>query len=215
MDRVTGRSNDEAISIMDEYIRYMVERINLSLVNMSRKSGITTGELVDRLVEDEMDITSLEGDVTRLNGVVNGKVNKTDVEDSLSTTSINPVQNKIITTELNKKFNTADIDDALDSSSTDPVQNKVITKELETKVRGKPFTITHTGSCTANTDNNLGDAPTLFDITEPVLGVTLKNITDSTNYDSEGSVYIDENEDVIYHSKIAITDPVLTGIVFY
>lgn len=44
-----------------------------------------------------------------------------NVDDELSTTSENPVQNKVITTELNKKINTSDIASSVSASSTNTV----------------------------------------------------------------------------------------------
>lgn len=73
------------------------------------------------------------------------------VDSALSTTSENPVQNKVITVELNKKVDTEDlaavatsgsyndlsnkptIDSALSSTSTNAVQNKVIKGALDGK----------------------------------------------------------------------------------
>jgi len=65
-----------------------------------------------------------------------------EVDSELSETSENPVQNKVITTELNKKIEIdnesseaiwiegTQIDDALSEESTNPVQNKIITAKL-------------------------------------------------------------------------------------
>lgn len=206
MNRVSGRSPEDAISIMDEYIRYMVERINLSFTNISRKSGITTDEIVDRLVEDEMDITSLEGDVARVSGLVSQKLDKSAVEEDFDDESINPLQNKTVT----NKF--ADVDSAISDIGSQVTE---IIEDLDTKVRGKPFVIKHTGACVADDDVNLGSSSTLFDITEDPLGISIKNITDSTDYDAKGNVYIDDSGDVIYHTGMAITDPIITGVVFY
>ena len=51
------------------------------------------------------------------------------IDDELSTTSENPVQNKIITAALENV--TIPVDDELSSTSENPVQNKVITAALE------------------------------------------------------------------------------------
>ena len=83
-------------------------------------------------------------------GVIIGGTN-VYVDDSLSTTSENPVQNKVITNELNNKVNTSDlsnvaitgdyndlidkpiIDNTLSNQSTNAVQNKVVTESLNNK----------------------------------------------------------------------------------
>ena len=99
-------------------------------------------------------------DKTKLDGIATG-ANKIIVDTSISSTSTNPVQNKVIKTELDKKAGTAVattsvnglmsvadktklngiakeanktiVDTTLSDSSTNPVQNKVIKTELDKK----------------------------------------------------------------------------------
>lgn len=61
-----------------------------------------------------------------------------DVDDALSITSENPVQNKVITAKINDldalmatKLSISDIDNALSDVSENPVQNKVIKTEID------------------------------------------------------------------------------------
>lgn len=61
-----------------------------------------------------------------------------DVDNSFSTTSENPVQNKVITAKINNidalmatKLSLSDVDGALDGSSLNPVQNRVITNRVD------------------------------------------------------------------------------------
>lgn len=54
-----------------------------------------------------------------------------EVDDALSSTSTNPVQNKVIYDALQNVE--IDVDDALSTTSENPVQNKVITNALATK----------------------------------------------------------------------------------
>ena len=96
-------------------------------------------------------------DKVKLDGIAAG-ANKTVVDSSLSTTSTNPVQNRVINTELASKASTAIattsknglmsaadktklngisteanktiVDSALSTTSTNPVQNKVINSEI-------------------------------------------------------------------------------------
>ena len=96
-------------------------------------------------------------DKTKLNGIESG-ANKTVVDTSISPTSTNPVQNRVINTELASKASTAIattsknglmsaadktklngisteanktiVDSALSTTSTNPVQNKVINSEI-------------------------------------------------------------------------------------
>lgn len=104
----------------------------------------------------------INGVSTLLNQLKNTFVKKTDVEASLSTSSTNPVQNKVVKTALDtkvdkiegKQLSTEDfttelktkldgiapnatkitIDEELSSTSTNPVQNKVINAALGEKV---------------------------------------------------------------------------------
>ena len=99
-------------------------------------------------------------DKVKLDGIEDGAT-KTIVDDAMSDTSTNPVQNKIVTAELDKKAGkdvaTADadglmsaedkvkldgiedgatktiVDDAMSDTSTNPVQNKVIKKYIDEK----------------------------------------------------------------------------------
>ena len=55
------------------------------------------------------------------------------IDDVLSASSANPVQNKVIKAALDDKLNKSDVEDDLDGSSKNPVQNKTITVHLQTK----------------------------------------------------------------------------------
>ncbi len=80
-------------------------------------------------------------DKDKLNGIAEG-ANKTMVDDSLSPSSANPVQNKVINeaiVEINEKLNGIEdganktiVDEALSETSTNPVQNKVLNEYLAT-----------------------------------------------------------------------------------
>lgn len=56
-----------------------------------------------------------------------------DIDSELSETSTNPVQNKVVATELNKKLNSDDykVDSVLSSTSTNPVQNTVVKAKFD------------------------------------------------------------------------------------
>ena len=64
-------------------------------------------------------------------GGSSGSTTPPDAE--LSETSENAVQNKVVTTELNKKLNVSDIDNYLSDTSKNPVQNYIIKEELDKK----------------------------------------------------------------------------------
>lgn len=59
------------------------------------------------------------------------KLSELEVDDALSDTSENPVQNKVIKAALDDKLGIADIDDALSTTSENPVQNKVIKAAID------------------------------------------------------------------------------------
>ena len=99
--------------------------------------------------------------LTKLNGIADG-ANKTTVDSSMSSTSTNPVQNKVVNTALSNKVdkvsgmglsandftdalltklngiadgaNKTTVDSTLSSTSTNPVQNKVVNTALGNKV---------------------------------------------------------------------------------
>lgn len=66
-------------------------------------------------------------------GTLSAKAQEIDVDDSLSTTSKNPVQNKIITTELNKKQETLVAGDNISISENNVISSTggIITTELD------------------------------------------------------------------------------------
>lgn len=86
------------------------------------------------VVDDELSTSSINPVQNKvITNALNGKVAKTDIDNALSTTSENPVQNKVITGALNGKVAKSDVDTAMSSTSEDPVQNKVIKAALDDK----------------------------------------------------------------------------------
>ena len=78
---------------------------------------------------DTYTITYTNGD-TQTYTVTNGRDGSSTVDDSLSTVSVNPVQNKVITNAINNKINTSDIVDNLTTNDATKVlsakQGKVL-----------------------------------------------------------------------------------------
>lgn len=133
-------------------------------------------------------------DKVKLDGIATG-ANKTVVDSSLSATSTNPVQNRVINTALNGKASTATattsanglmsaadkiklngisteanktiVDSALNATSTNPVQNKVINSEI-TSLNNSLTNHTHelggnnllVGTKNATFENTTTDNPT-------------------------------------------------------
>lgn len=61
---------------------------------------------------------------------LSGKLNISDVDNALSPTSENPVQNKAVYAAMQNAGSKITVDSILDITSENPVQNKVITREL-------------------------------------------------------------------------------------
>lgn len=66
-------------------------------------------------------------------GIAAGGGISVTVDSSLSATSTNPVQNKVVKAALDAKQDRMTIDSALSSTSTNPVQNKVVKAALDAK----------------------------------------------------------------------------------
>ena len=83
------------------------------------------------------------------------------VDNALSTTSENPVQNKVITVKIQdleaSKLSISDIDNSLSNSSENPVQNKVITSALSDKI-GKMLSAVEDNFAVVNNDNGVKDS---------------------------------------------------------
>lgn len=90
-----------------------------------------------------------------------GKLTATGIEipidDHLDTTSINPVQNKVIALKIDQleasKLSISDIDDHLDKTSSDPVQNKVVALAIE-QLQGSKLSISDIDSVLDKTSEN-------------------------------------------------------------
>lgn len=80
-----------------------------------------------------------------------------NVDGSFSQSSVNPVQNKVITAKLNEimtdKLNKTDVDSVLSTTRTNPVQNKVITSALNGKLNKSSVDDTFSQSSTNPVQN--------------------------------------------------------------
>lgn len=84
MNRIDGLTENLALKIHDDYIRYMVERVDHSLGNLTKASGEATIEqIIQQLVELEGDTANLssevsvvEGQINTINTNLNNKVDK-------------------------------------------------------------------------------------------------------------------------------------------
>ena len=134
----------------------------MSAADKAKLDGIEAGATKNSTATATADADGLmsAADKVKLDGIEDGAT-KTIVDDAMSDTSTNPVQNKIVTAELDKKAGkdvaTADadglmsaedkvkldgiedgatktiVDDAMSDTSTNPVQNKVIKKYIDEK----------------------------------------------------------------------------------
>ena len=157
-----------------------VSQYELPIASANTLGGVKIGE--------NLSITST--------GILSADAQQIDVDSALSTTSENPVQNKVITTELNKKANSSSlatvatsgsyndlsnrptIDSALSTSSTNAVQNKVVTTALNSKADTSSLaTVATSGSY-----NDLSNKPTIPTVNNATLtiqknGTTVKTFT--------------------------------------
>ena len=134
----------------------------MSAADKAKLDGIEAGATKNSTATATADADGLmsAADKVKLDGIEDGAT-KTIVDDAMSDTSTNPVQNKIVTAELNKKAGkdvaTADadglmsaadkvkldgieegatktiVDDVMSDASTNPVQNKVIKQYVDEK----------------------------------------------------------------------------------
>ena len=149
---VMGKAADNELFIITDTPTFSLKIGNVTYDGTSNVSAIDATESASGLMS--------AADKIKLNGIAEGAT-KITVDTALSNTSTNPVQNKVIKTELDKKAGTAVattsanglmsvadktklngiakeanktiVDTTLSDSSTNPVQNKVIKTELDKK----------------------------------------------------------------------------------
>lgn len=149
---VMGKAADNELFIITDTPTFSLKIGNVTYDGTSNVSAIDATESASGLMS--------AADKAKLNGIAKGAT-KITVDTALSSTSTNPVQNKVIKTELDKKAGTAVattsanglmsvadktklngiakeanktiVDTTLSDSSTNPVQNKVIKTELDKK----------------------------------------------------------------------------------
>ena len=149
---VMGKAADNELFIITDTPTFSLKIGNVTYDGTSNVSAIDASESASGLMS--------AADKIKLNGIAKGAT-KIKVDTALSSTSTNPVQNKVIKTELDKKAGTAVattsanglmsvadktklngiakeanktiVDTTLSDSSTNPVQNKVVKAALDNK----------------------------------------------------------------------------------
>ena len=149
---VMGKAADNELFIITDTPTFSLKIGNVTYDGTSNVSATTATQSVSGLMS--------AADKEKLDGIATGAT-KITVDTTLSSSSTNPVQNKVIKTELDKKAGTAVattnanglmsaadktklngiatganktiVDTTLSDSSTNPVQNKVIKTELDKK----------------------------------------------------------------------------------
>lgn len=149
---VMGKAADNELFIITDTPTFSLKIGNVTYDGTSNVSAIDATESASGLMS--------AADKIKLNGIAEGAT-KIKVDTALSSTSTNPVQNKVIKTELDKKAGTAVattsanglmsvadktklngiakeanktiVDTTLSDSSTNPVQNKVVKAALDNK----------------------------------------------------------------------------------
>lgn len=147
-----GKAADNELFIITDTPTFSLKIGNVTYDGTSNVSAIDATESASGLMS--------AADKIKLNGIAKGAT-KIEVDTSISSTSTNPVQNKVIKMELDKKAGTAVattsanglmsaadkaklndiaagtnktiVDTTLSNTSTNPVQNKVIKAELDKK----------------------------------------------------------------------------------
>lgn len=149
---VMGKAADNELFIITDTPTFSLKIGNVTYDGTSNVSAIDATESASGLMS--------AADKIKLNGIAKGAT-KIEVDTALSNTSTNPVQNKVIKTELDKKAGTAVattsanglmsvadktklngiakeanktiVDTTLSDSSTNPVQNKIVKAALDNK----------------------------------------------------------------------------------
>lgn len=149
---VMGKAADNELFIITDTPSFSLKIGNVTYDGTSNVSATTATQSVSGLMS--------AADKKKLDGIATGAT-KITVDTSISSTSTNPVQNKVIKTELDKKAGTAVattntnglmsaadktklngiatdanktiVDTTLSDSSTNPVQNKVVKAALDNK----------------------------------------------------------------------------------
>mgnify|MGYP003196393292 CR=1 FL=1 len=171
-----GKKTYNQLPFQDQKTRDLIPSVDSSLSSTSTnpvQNKIIKSEL-DKKAERDVVNTTTNGlmsvaDKKKLDGIAAG-ANKITVDTSLSSTSTNPVQNKIINSALSGKAGTSvattganglmsaadkkkldgiaeganktDVDSSLSSESIRPVQNRVVKSELDNKLDKSGGTLT-------------------------------------------------------------------------
>lgn len=111
----------------------------------SALSSTSTNPVQNKKVKEALDtkVDKVSGKVLSTNDYTSVEKNKLAnieaqatrvlVDNALSSSSTNAIQNKVVKAALDTKVDIANIDSAISSSSENPVQNKVIKAALDTK----------------------------------------------------------------------------------
>ena len=79
------------------------------------------------------DANFTEAEKAKLRTIAEGAT-KVVIDPSLSASSSNPVQNRVVKSELDKKVAKSDVDDFLSTASQNPIQNRTVTSALNGKI---------------------------------------------------------------------------------
>ena len=209
-------------------------------------NGTLLSSVIKELKAGENVEFAVAGNVLTINASVSQTVT---VDSSLSSTSTNPVQNKVVYSELNKKITdpgsgsngqflskTANgyqwvdapqgggtnitVDTALSTTSTNPVQNKVVTAELNKKISdpgsgqvGQILSKTANGYQWVN-QNTGGSSGTGVDISQILIQRPVSDYelfprieaSNSANFSDSSTIVIDPSEDPSDKGYIKVYD---------
>lgn len=149
-------------------------------------------------------ITASQG--TKLSGIAEG-ANKTIVDSSLSSTSANPVQNKVINTALSTKANSSSLNNYLPLSGGDITGNLGVKGSLNTDtIRSFSSTYSSDGKTRAA---SLSITPIKFDETEPLIKLDSK--MDSSSGDTVKTQTLTINGEVTVTDRFTVEDSIFAS----
>lgn len=227
-------TNDSGFKTTDNNTTYSLSKSG-STITLTASDG-TTSSVTDSNTTYSVATTSANGlmsnsDKTKLNGIATGAT-KVTIDSALSSTSTNPVQNKVINSALENKANTSDLSTVATSGSYNDLSNKptipTVTNDLTNALKANYDTAyTHSQSTHAPTNAQAnviesikvnGTAQTItskaVNITVPTKTSDLTNDSDymvKSQYDSDGDGQVEKADLAESATKLATARTITIG----
>lgn len=127
----------EAIKVLENYIRYMTERIDFALTSGLKVGGRNLTQLSQEVTGIETTLEAVNGEIVDLGTALDTKVDKVSGK-GLSTNDYTTAE-KTKLSGIATGANKTTVDSARSSTSTNPLQNKVIDAALTTLTDATTF----------------------------------------------------------------------------